>query len=139
MNNGTYFKSIYNLPYTNDVSLSAAHIDFLVRYENLQTDFADALKQIGIEQKRALPSVNTTKQKTLYLDYYTPNIIGRAKRVFGPFMQEWGYEMPPAWGDVSISPFDKGFYRAVNFAKNIYWRYTWSKIEMKNRAPVHAH
>ena len=39
----------------------------------------------------------------MHLQYYTPETVDRAKRVFGPFMDRWGYPSPPEWGDTPAS------------------------------------
>ena len=134
----TYFKKVFTLPYTNYVNHSAKHIDFLIRFEHLQEDFAEALSKLNIEQKRDLPQANKTKQKKSYSEYYTPDIIGRAKRVFGPFMTEWGYELPPSWGSYSVTLPEKLTYNLIKTVKNIYWTYSWSKVEAERRQLAEA-
>jgi len=120
----TYFKRFYKIPYNTWSDLSHKQFDFVIRFENLQNDFARALELIGIEQKRPLPQVNKTGGKSRdYLSYYTPEIIPRAKRVFGPYMRQWGYSFPPEWGDEPtpwLTQVEYGFY---NRFRNIYWRY----------------
>lgn len=99
-----YFKRFYFFPYDNWTRLSHRGFDFVIRYENLQEDFATAFSLLGIEQKRPLPLINKTGEKKRdFSTYYTPDIRKRAKRVFGPYMKEWGYEFPPEWGDLSVS------------------------------------
>jgi hypothetical protein len=46
-----------------------------------------------------LPVVNKTTGKEDYLKYYTPDIRERSIYIFGPFMQQWGYEFPKEWGN----------------------------------------
>ncbi len=38
----------------------------------------------------------TDKKERDYMSYYSPDTVAHAKRVFGPFMKEWGYELPPS-------------------------------------------
>jgi len=48
---------------------------------------------------RPLPVVNKTGEKReAFWSYYTPEVQDYARRIFGPFMKEWGYEFPPEWG-----------------------------------------
>ena len=63
-----------------------------------------------------------------FLSYYTPETIRRAKRVFGPFMREWGYEFPPEWGDASVSWWNLMEFQFFNFFRVIYWRHLRSRI-----------
>lgn len=100
----TFFKKYYVLPYVQWSALSHKDFDFLIRYQNLQDDFAEVLSLLGIEPKRPIPFANKTgKRERDFFAYYTPDIRDRAKRVFGPYMKTWGYEFPPEWGDASVS------------------------------------
>jgi hypothetical protein len=122
-----YFKRFYRLPFNNWSSLSHKEFDFVIHFETLQEDFARALELIGIKPVRPLPLVNKTREKEHFLTYYSPEIVGRAKRVFGPFMEEWGYKFPPEWGDCSVSWSNRMLYSGLNVLRNFYWRYVrWS-------------
>jgi hypothetical protein len=57
-----YFRHAYRRPIPYDNFSNEAHrrLDFVMRFENLQEDFARALRQIGIEPQRPLPVVNMT-------------------------------------------------------------------------------
>ena len=126
----TYFIKFYKIPYNNWSSLSHREFDYVIRFDNLQDDFAKTLELIGIEQIRPLPSINKTNGRERdFLSYYTPEAIARAKRVFGPFMKEWGYEFPPAWGDDSVPWSSQAAFRFFDIFRNLYWRYL--------RLPVH--
>ena len=70
----TYFKKFYKFPYDNWSNLSHKEFDFVIRFENLQDDFAKVLELLGIEQKRPLPLVNKTAEKDHFSSYYTPEI-----------------------------------------------------------------
>jgi len=125
----SYFKKYYKLPYNNWSELSHRGFDFLIHFENLQDDFADALRLIGIESIRPLPVVNKTdKRDKDYVSYYTPEIIPRAKRVFGPYMNHWGYRFPPEWGDTSIPWWTQLEFEFFNLFRRFYWRYLRSFI-----------
>ena len=126
----TYFMKFYKVPYNHWSSLSHREFDYVIRFENLQAGFAEALKLIGIEQIRPLPSVNTTNGRARdFLSYYTPETFARAKWVFGPYMREWEYELPAAWGNDSIPWSSQAAFRLLNIFRNVYWRYL--------RLPVH--
>ena len=125
----TYFRKYYKISYNNWSDLSHQDFDFLIRFENLQSDFADALRLIGIEPVRPLPVVNKTdKPGGDYLSYYTPDIIPRAKRVFGPYMKQWGYRFPPEWGETSIPWWSQMEFDFFNLFRRVYWRYLRSFI-----------
>ena len=53
--------------------------------------------------------------------YYTPEIIPRARRIFGPFMMQWGYEFPEAWGDQPISWWNQVEFEFFTFWRRLYW------------------
>ncbi len=119
-----FFLKFYTIPYNNWSDLSHRELDFVIRFENLVDDFGRALELIGIEQKRALPWINKTAGKGRgFLSYYTPETIGRAKRVFGPFMKEWDYEFPPAWGQHAVPWWNQLEFEFFNLFRRFYWRY----------------
>jgi hypothetical protein len=98
-----YFRHAYRrpLPYDNSSREAHAQFDFVMRFENLQDDFAKVLGLLGVEPQRPLPVVNSTSERRPdFVSYYSEEIIPRAKWVFGPFMERWGYELPPAWGSL---------------------------------------
>ncbi len=49
---GTYLKRYYRTPYNNWSSLAHKDFDFIIRFEHLQDDFAEAMRRIGLELKR---------------------------------------------------------------------------------------
>lgn len=119
-----YFKKFYTMPYDNFSSLAHKKFDFILRFENIQDDFAQVLKMMGIEQTRPLPATNKTAGKeNHFLSFYTPDIRDQAKRVFGPFMQKWDYEFPPEWGDNSIPWSDQVQFQAISTLKRLHWRH----------------
>lgn len=124
-----YFKRTYRTPYNNWSSLSHRDFDFVIRFEHLQDDFAQSLRRMGLEPKRPLPQVNSTAKKNRdWVTYYTPDAIGHAKWVFGPFMQEWGYEFPPEWGDAKISRWEQWQFNLLNVFRTLYWRHLRFRI-----------
>lgn len=118
-----YFRRYHRLPYTNWSSLDHKRFDFIIRFEKLQEDFAQALALVGIEQKRPLPRTNVTAGRNMdFLTYYSSDLSGQAKWVFAPFMKEWGYEFPPEW-EGSAPKLSWVIYRLLTFLKGLYWKH----------------
>lgn len=125
----TFFMKFYVLPYNNWSELAHKDFDSVIRFENLQDDFAKALKQIGIEPKRPLPAVNTTAGRDeYYVAHFSPEAIERAKRVFGPFMQRWSYKFPAEWGDSTVPWRHQMEFEIVNLFRIFYWKHLRSRI-----------
>ena len=119
-----FFRSVYVLPYDTWASDAHGSFDFVIRFERLADDFTEALRRIGVEPVRPLPVRNVTGGRSRdYTTYYTPEIIARAKWVFGPYMRRWGYSFPEAWGEVRVSRRVEFWYRAVGLARSFYWRH----------------
>lgn len=119
-----YFMRNQILPYDRWSSLSHDHLDFIIRFESLTPDFAAALRGIGIEPVRPLPSVNPTGSRARdYREYYTPRTWKRARRVFGPFMERWGYAFPPEWDVDDLTWSDRLGYSIFSFFASLYWRH----------------
>jgi chondroitin 4-sulfotransferase 11 len=64
-------------------------VDFIIRFENLQSDFDKLCENIGIS-KVMLPHKNTSKRKN-YIDYYDDELIEIVKELFIDDIQEFGY------------------------------------------------
>jgi hypothetical protein len=125
----TYFLKFYKVPYNSWASLSHEKSTFIIRFENLQEDFAKAIQLIGVEQKRPLPLINRTGMKERdFLSYYNPKAIKRAKRVFGPFMKRWGYEFPRQWGDILVPWWNQAEYEFFDIFRNFYWKHLRTRI-----------
>jgi hypothetical protein len=119
----TFFLKYYTIPYNNYASLIAERYDYLIRFEHLQEDFARLLQRLGLEAKRPLPVRNATRErKRDFWSYYTPAMIPRAKRVFGPFMKQWGYAFPPEWGEYRLTWWDQQASRLVSRMRMLAWR-----------------
>jgi hypothetical protein len=119
-----YFRKYYKLPYDNWASVAHSKLQHIIRFEHIQEDFSEALKKLGIPQKRSLPLINKTEGKTNYLDYYTPSIRDRAVYIFGPFMEQWGYDFPASWGVKKVSTSSKLVFRTAGFLKHTYWKFS---------------
>lgn len=120
----SYFKYRFKFPYNNWSSLAHRDFDFIMKFEQLPEDLYTVLSMLKIEQIRPLPVYNKTAgRRSDYVSYYTPEIIDYAKRIFGPFMLEWGYKFPPHWGVVHISRSAWLEYRILNMGRDFYWKY----------------
>jgi len=98
----TYFKRFYKIPYDTWGSPSPNDFDFVIQFERLQADFVRLLELLGLQQVRPLPIVNkTAERRPHYSSYYTDEIMPRARRIFGPFMERWGYDLPSEWSEES--------------------------------------
>lgn len=114
----------YWLPYDTWSSMDHHKLDFVIRFEWLDGDFAEALRLIGLQPVRELPARNVTSGRSRDLDdYYTPAARRRAAWVFGPYMQEWGYAFPDSWGDVSVPAWSEAALRLLRLYRGAYWRF----------------
>ena len=119
-----YFLKFYKWPYNSWSSISHPHCDYVMRFENLSSSYCEALKRIGIKNPLPLPSANTTKkQDSDFISCYSSKAIIRAKKVFGIYMKELGYEFPKEWGEVEISTKERMLYKLQNAYKHIYWKH----------------
>lgn len=119
----SFFLRFYHLPYNTWASTSFRHCDFIMKYEDLDRDFASALRKIGIEPVRPLPVVNKTEAKERdFWAYYSPAARRRAKRVFGPYMERWGYSFPDGWGAGRVPWWNEVAFAAVTSLRTVYWR-----------------
>lgn len=118
----SFFLRFYTRPYTNLSSLTGETLDFVIRFEHLQDDFGRVLERLGIEQKRLLPCDEETRGSVHdYRAYYTPACYQRAQRVFGPFMDRWGYKFPRQWGITSVPWRCKVRFGLLDAFKRFYW------------------
>jgi len=117
-----YLKKYVSLPYDTWNRLSHKNFNFIIRYENIQSDFSEALKKIGIVQERPLPLVNPTKKEKNYLELFDSSNFQLAADTFGPFMKKWDYKFPSQWGDLKISTSAFIKFEIAGFLKSIYWR-----------------
>ncbi|WP_017324760.1 sulfotransferase family 2 domain-containing protein [Synechococcus sp. PCC 7336] len=123
----TFFQRYYRLPYDNWSSLNHRQLDSVIRYESLQEDFSAVLDRLGLQQVRPIPVGNKTREKQSNpFIYFSPEARSRAKWVFGPFMQRWGYEFPADWQDIPVPPASEVAYRVASIPRQLYWRY-WKR------------
>ena len=120
----TYFLKYYRLPYDNWSRLNHRSFDFIIRFEQLQQDFDEALRLTGITPVRDLPAKNQTKLKTReFASYYPANTHNRARKVFGPFMKRWDYHFPDDWGEMSTPWFSDLGFNLLGIGRRAYWQY----------------
>jgi hypothetical protein len=66
-------------------------VDFIGRYENLEADFAEACRRIGIEAP-ALPHRRRAADRADYRSYYNDELVDLVARYFAPDIERLGYE-----------------------------------------------
>jgi len=118
-----FLKKFYKIPYDNWSSFAHKKFNYVIRYENIQTDFKKVLEQIGLEQKRPLPVINKTNEKGHFLSYYTPKTHAHLKYIFGPFMKRWDFEFPPDCVDSRVPLSAEILFIIFSLPRKIYWRY----------------
>lgn len=118
-----YVLKFHRIPYDSWGSPRPQDFDFVIRYENLQQDFAHLLSLLSIHQVRPLPTVNKTKQKAkAFRDYYSPDIYEHICHIFGPYMQIWDYDIPQHQKSCYPSSWNYLSFRLLAFIrKNIIW------------------
>jgi hypothetical protein len=117
----TFLREFGRRPYGSFLDISADYVDFVIRFERLQEGFSEVLRLLGLEQVRRVPLVNKTRgRETDWVSYYTPDIIERAKKTCGPFMERWDYEFPPGWGEYKVSWITRAQDRLVSVLRTAY-------------------
>src|ERR1041385_3725330 len=117
-----FFRKYYKLPFDKWSRLDHARFDYLIRYENIESDFSAVLSKLNIEQKRPLPKLNTTKGKEDFTHYYTPDVRKRAIFVFAPFMNKWGYSFPAEWNIKKPPLMSSLLYEILGVKRGFVWR-----------------
>jgi hypothetical protein len=113
-----YFRGFHWYPFDSWGCPSPADFDFVIRYENLQADFSEFTKRIGIAQIGPLPLVNkTAERQDDFLSYYTPEIRKLAVWVFGPYLKLWGYQFPADWQVDNIPLWHEWAFRLLRFVR----------------------
>jgi hypothetical protein len=124
-----FFRRVYFWPYDSWASQAHARFDAVIRFERIAEDFERTIRAIGLEPVRPLPVVNPTEGRNRdFASYYTPDIIPRAKRVFGPYMRRWGYEFPSAWAAYAEHRWAEVEYSALRPVRSAYWRWIRPRI-----------
>jgi hypothetical protein len=119
-----FFLKFYTKPYENFTTLTLHNSDFVIRYENLENGYIEALRLAGIESPNPLPVLNKTVGKTKDIRYYyTEKIKKRAIYIFGPFFKKYDYKFPKEWGEVHISKFSIIHFRVLGFMRRYNEKY----------------
>lgn len=70
----------------------AQGVDYVMRYERLQDDFAEVQRRIGVEQPVEIPRINATPSRDPdYRSYYTPRSRRLVEKVFAADLAHFGY------------------------------------------------
>ena len=120
-----FFMRAYSVPYASWSIIEHKRMDHIIRFENLNADFAEALKIIGVAKVRDIPVANKTAEKTkTFWEYYeTDKAKKRAKYIFGPYLKRWNYNFPASWNTIKQPPTSNILYRAVNAGRIVFWKY----------------
>lgn len=125
-----FLKKFYWVPYTSSIDINEPYCDHIMRFEHISEDFMQVLRNLDIEPIRPLPRTNVTKNKDerSYLDFYnSDHIMKYATKIFGPFMNKWGYNLPPDWEETIATNDLKKYERMVKARRLYYWIYGFSK------------
>ncbi len=118
-----YFKKYFKLPYDNWSRLDHRNLNFVMRLENLQDDFSEVLRRINIRQVRPLPRYNVTrKKKKSAAELFPPKLRAQAEWVFGPFLQDWHYDLPFSNTPPVVTPSCRRLYEVCGALRTLYWR-----------------
>lgn len=119
-----FFTRAYSVPYASWSIIEHQRMDYIIRFENLNNDFAEALKVIGADKVRDIPVANKTAEKTkTFWEYYeTDKAKRRAKYIFGPYLQRWGYDFPDSWNAFHVPWYSFLMYHIFNGARIIFWK-----------------
>jgi hypothetical protein len=119
-----YFRRYRRRPYNNMLALSESNLDYVMRFEALQSEFRKVLERLGLEAVRPVPVQNkTARRRADWQSYYTPAIIPQAKSRFGPFMRHWGYSFPEEWGPSETDWRSELWFRTWSAGQKAYIRY----------------
>ena len=118
---GDFLSLYYRFPFDNWLSITAPHCTFIIRFENLQEDFENALKHCGILPKRKLPFVNKTIKKETFESFYNEQNSELSFSIFGPYMLKHGMAFPEIWKDKRVSLYNLFLFKLFGFVRKIYW------------------
>ena len=119
-----YFTKFFKKPYDNFSSLTLDGCDFIIRYENIASDYLLALEKAGIESLKPLPVANKTAGKKNNLSlYYTDEIKEQAIYVFAPFLEKYGYNFLAKWGQIKTPISSSIQFKILGFLRKINQKY----------------
>ena len=123
-NNSSYsdfLSRYYRFPFDNWLSITAPYCSFIIRFENLQEDFEDALKHCDISPKRKLPIINKTKKKVNFESFYNEDNSELSFSIFGPYMLKHSMAFPEMWKGKRVSSYNLFLFKLFGFIRRIYW------------------
>jgi len=124
---GKYMRDLYRKVYNNNINVNKKYCDSVMRFEHLDTEFANVLERIGVEKHRSLPVVNRTSKAGSFEEYYSDSDIELCVRVFGAFMAEWDYAFPGSWEAGQPNFINKLTYNLAKIARSMYAEYLGRK------------
>ena len=72
-------------------------VDFIMRFETLQGDFAEAMRRIGVRDPEPIPMLNETEGREAdYRRYYSRETRDLVARIFAADLEVFGYRFDPA-------------------------------------------
>lgn len=123
-----YVRKFFPRVYNSRACLLPKHAHVL-RYERLNEDFSDWLGTIGLKMARPLPLRHATSGRDRdFTSWYRGDLREHAVQVFGPFMRQWGYDLPPDWTQSDYSPKGDVLFRIDTALRRFYFRrvhYGW--------------
>lgn len=118
-----FLRMNYRFPYDNWSIFHRNKIDFMMRYESIDSDFNRILNLLGIDQIRLLPKKNVITTKPDFKRYYsTPKIIQLAIKIFGSYMKLYNYELPISL-EIKIPLLTKIQFSILKPIRKRYWSY----------------
>jgi len=130
-----YLKRFYLVtPYDDWVSPDFSLFHKIIRFENLNEDFKNTLGAIGLELKRELPSVNTTRKMSSISKEFDNASINLLNRVFGVYLQKMGFQLPNGLSNLRITKAMLIKYDFFHFFKAIYWKF-FKKAKISKSEP----
>ena len=118
-----FLHSCHHWPFDLWTSTYHRKFDVIIRFEDIQAGFAEAIDMIGADLVRPLPVVNKTDRDRDFESYYSEDDIAKAIWIFGPYMKTWGYEFPEEWGNRNIPISSWALYRLLQPFRRYYWNY----------------
>ncbi|MCP3932312.1 MAG: sulfotransferase family 2 domain-containing protein [Bacteroidetes bacterium] len=116
-----YIKKFHKTPFMNTLSVHHSVCDFIIKFESLNDDFENALTKLDMKPHRPLPLVNpTAKSPKTYIEFFSNSVQGESVNIFGPYMKEFGYDLPSEWGTNEPSNFSCILYRVKVLLAKVY-------------------
>ncbi len=118
-----FLHKFHRWPFDLWTSTYHRQFDVIIRFEDIQAGFAEAIDMIGADLVRPLPVVNKTDRGRDFESYYTEDDIAKAVWIFGPYMKAWGYEFPAAWGNPEVPFSSRALYSLLQPPRQFYWNH----------------